>query len=512
MAFVFMGKRRGDGHIKHYHKMGIDTVYVLPVKDHLSIFNCNLCSNLVSLDGYVTIPCGHCFCRGCFRAWSKTQHPKSSACGCPNCGVPLASGDSESRCAEWQVRPLVKAQPLVHQMLSQVKVLCPCRFSVRICYWTGNYAGLEQHISTCHAQPETEGNELPSKSRMTLESAPEHQKSTSRPGLELGVRSDSALLKKSDHIQKSSTHQPHVLVMKPRDTSHSTIRRPRRRSKSMPEIMTQSYAPPTNTLNAMRSRHGSGNGTKIDDMRSSEGKRTSRKVSKCSRLTESNHTPSLWKSNDSQSKARTVLDTKKEETMASSNVEMNVEGSRQHSNAGVVTSDDAFKSDDKKSTREVLTSLYLSESEHLVGPALRPEASTTKNESLTTCRSKELATTGRRHPSTESSSLSVEATTDATTIGVCSGRESTRADDQKVIDGLLEKQSVNAPNSTSAPTALAIAASSLHSKLTKRSLRRPDDSLHSRSRREIVVVNQGESHSKSPDHKHHHRRHHRKPQ
>ena len=95
-----------------------------------------------------------------------------------------------------------------------------------MCYWTGNYTDLEEHISASHAQPEsegnkvpsksrmtlksvsehaqpeTEGNEVPSKSRMTLESVSEHhQKSTIRPGLPLGVRSDSALLNKLDHIK-----------------------------------------------------------------------------------------------------------------------------------------------------------------------------------------------------------------------------------------------------------------------------------------------------------------------
>ena len=136
--------------------MGIESNYVLPVKDHLSVFNCTLCSKLVSLDGYVTIPCHHSFCRDCFNEWTNKLHSKSTTCDCPNCGVSILSSrtsKSVTNVANLLVRPLTVAQPLAHRMLTQVKVLCPCRSNSQFCSWTGDYGSLEQHVTKFHSKP-----------------------------------------------------------------------------------------------------------------------------------------------------------------------------------------------------------------------------------------------------------------------------------------------------------------------------------------------------------------------
>lgn len=135
--------------------MGIDSNFVLPVKDHLSVFTCSLCTKIVSLDGYVTIPCHHSFCMNCFSTWMVQLHTKSKTCDCPNCGVSILAKNKYAvnqhlNLSNVLVRPLVVAQPLMHRMLRQVKVLCPCRSSTSFCSWHGDYVDLDQHLSSCH--------------------------------------------------------------------------------------------------------------------------------------------------------------------------------------------------------------------------------------------------------------------------------------------------------------------------------------------------------------------------
>ena len=85
------------------------------------------------------------------------------------------------------------AQPLVRRILSHDKALSPCRFSICICYRTGDYSDLKQHITTSHKQPTA--IEQTSKSSIPVESASEHQESTSGSDIE----EESTKQSKSDH-------------------------------------------------------------------------------------------------------------------------------------------------------------------------------------------------------------------------------------------------------------------------------------------------------------------------
>ena len=399
--------------------MGIEFNCVLPVKDHLSAFKCNLCANLVTLDGYVTIPCGHCFCRGCFQTWTRTQHPKGSACGCPKCGVSISSSDSE-RVVNWQVRTLVKAEPLAHQMLSQVKVVCPCRFtSPRICYWTGSYADLKQHVDMFHARP-TEANELPSKSGMTLKSASEHQRSTIRSCVEV-YPSDCAKLNKSGDIRKSSPHQEQEHALRNRDKA-VTDRMPMYKSASMPDMTSKSNSFPTKRSNVIRSGHCTGSGLDIDGALPNERKDSARDVSMGLRWIESNLAPSISKSNEYISQ---------KETTPSSSVAMRRRGPYHRSDYQVNTSDDACKSSDRRhASRERSTRRQFGKFDMLAGSEHRPgEASNAewKSEPSKGCLSKELAARGLHF--TKPSLHSVEtAIMDTTTNRVRKSRESTRSE------------------------------------------------------------------------------------
>ena len=454
--------------------MGIEAVYVLPVKDHLSVFNCHLCSNLVSLDGYVTKPCGHCFCRGCFRTWTKTQHPKTSACGCPKCGVSLASGESD-RVVNWLVMTLVQAEPLVHRMLSQVKIVCPCRSSARICYWTGDYAELKQHISTTHAQP-AEANEVSSKSGMTLTSASEHQKSTARSRVE-AYPSDKTKLNKSEHIRKSSPHQD----------KRGSSRMPRRRSVSMSEMATKSNSPATNTFDVIHSRHDPGDGLDIDFTRSS----LVRNVSMGCRLTETKPGRSAPTSNEGyKNQSPSEIDSTKE-TMTTPNVAKKTGGRTHHSDAVVDTSESTLKSIETSLTR-----VRSGDPAYRLGEA----SANKKGENSITCQSKELVS--RHHDFTNSLSQSVEkAAVDTSANRVCNSLQSTRSEFQEGNVGLRKKQSLNTPKSASAPTASAAATLSSHSEHTKRSLRRLVDKMSATSTRQSEDKQKG-SHSTSPVRKH----------
>lgn len=130
--------------------VGIDRNYVLPVKDHLDVFRCSLCTKIASVDGYVTTSCHHTFCKQCFNGWLD-HYAKSKTCDCPNCGVSILSNKKKAvDINNVQVKPLSVAQPLAHRLLRKVKVLCPCRNNSQSCSWTGDYGSLEEHISQFH--------------------------------------------------------------------------------------------------------------------------------------------------------------------------------------------------------------------------------------------------------------------------------------------------------------------------------------------------------------------------
>ena len=210
--------------------MGIESNYVLPVKEHLTILNCSLCSNLVSLDGYVTIPCGHCFCRDCFNLWRSKLHPKSTICDCPNCGVSILPSKN-SNVENLMIKPLIVAQPLVHRMLSKVKVLCPCRSHSHFCSWTGDYSGLEHHVAMFHAKPTA--NQAIIASSQTMKAVSEHQRSTAQYGSGSRPQSErSGNLCKSEHVRTTSAYRARGVVME-RTEEPLTTSVPRRRSISM---------------------------------------------------------------------------------------------------------------------------------------------------------------------------------------------------------------------------------------------------------------------------------------
>ncbi|KAI2502644.1 hypothetical protein MHU86_11838 [Fragilaria crotonensis] len=279
-------------------KMGIEANYVLPVKDHLSVFNCALCSNLVS-DGYVTTSCGHCFCRGCFRTWTKTQLSTTAVRRCPKCEVKIASEGNDGA-VDWQVQTLIKAQPLVHRMLCQVKVLCPCRSSARTCYWTGDYGDLKEHITTSHEQPTA--NESRSKSSNTLESTSEHQVSAIGSNAEFGSQPQRTK-NKSDHVRKSNKHQKQVPVVEERDNTVPR-RMTRRRSLSMSDSRRKSKATASDAYKVSHSRRQSRDEDSADETTGSGNRGTSglsTERSMGSRLTESNTSSSLRNSEEYQS-------------------------------------------------------------------------------------------------------------------------------------------------------------------------------------------------------------------
>jgi tetratricopeptide (TPR) repeat protein len=182
---------------------GIEPHFVLPVKDHLTVLSCSLCTKMVSLDGYVTIPCHHTFCQDCFTKWIATVHAKSKTCDCPNCGVSILANSSKSTAqkdlnlSNVLVRPLEVAQPLIHRMLSQVKVVCPCRNNTSFCSWTGDYASLEQHLSSFH-KPNLAQHSNPEESR---------GRATERATEEKGSSSMSRPLRANAHAGQDTTQQ-----------------------------------------------------------------------------------------------------------------------------------------------------------------------------------------------------------------------------------------------------------------------------------------------------------------
>ena len=233
--------------------MGIESNYVLPVKDHLSVFNCTLCSKLVSLDGYVTIPCHHSFCRDCFNEWTNKLHSKSTTCDCPNCGVSILSSrtsKSVTNVANLLVRPLTVAQPLAHRMLTQVKVLCPCRSNSQFCSWTGDYGSLEQHVTKFHSKPtstspktsKTLGSASESRSggmkkRLSESSSDERCPPPPLGGLKRAVS-------EGFNHSSESTHRRNIATLMNRDQAIEPAKlekpqpggMPRRRSLSMPDL------------------------------------------------------------------------------------------------------------------------------------------------------------------------------------------------------------------------------------------------------------------------------------
>ncbi|KAI2503868.1 hypothetical protein MHU86_10593 [Fragilaria crotonensis] len=325
--------------------MGIELTYVLPVKDHLSVFNCALCSNLVSLDGYVAISCGHCFCQGCFRTWTETQDSQSWAHGCPECGVNIASRESYG-IVDWKVQTLSKGHPLIHRMLSQIKVLCPCRFSARMCYWTGDYSDLKQHITTSHPQPTA--NEQTHKSCMSPESASKHQEPTSGSQEEEGLQSERAKQRSSDHVRTSSSNEQQVQAMEERAyaTSH---RMPQRRSMSIPGSPNKYSECNPNVLNnvsaSQNGRH-SNRGLMTEDISWSRGEGVlNRETSMGVRLNEINLERSFpkheyWR----QKPPSTSIPRSTPPTSTSPDAALNMDAWRHQSDAALGASHDTFKS------------------------------------------------------------------------------------------------------------------------------------------------------------------------
>lgn len=110
--------------------MNLDNV--LTSESHHEDLQCGFCKQLTSLDSYLTIPCGHVFCKECCYERDSSGFPEA----CPCCGSKVTGLDDFS------------SRTLAYRILGKVRISCPHR---DCCSWKGFYAQYPQHSKTAHS-------------------------------------------------------------------------------------------------------------------------------------------------------------------------------------------------------------------------------------------------------------------------------------------------------------------------------------------------------------------------